>query len=73
MDYACEISAHSVASVEKHGKNADIILLGPQVRYKLEQVKKVLPNIPVEVIAMADYGMMNGTKVMAHVKEVLQD
>ncbi|MCI1894271.1 MAG: PTS sugar transporter subunit IIB [Lactobacillus sp.] len=45
-------------------KNPDILMLGPQVRYLLGQFQKKVNNIPVEVINMQDYGMMNGEKVL---------
>ena len=51
--------------------DADVILLGPRVGYRLEKVKEICPNTKVEVIAMMDYGMMNGEKVLNHVKEML--
>ncbi|MFD1429675.1 MULTISPECIES: PTS sugar transporter subunit IIB [Lacticaseibacillus] len=45
-------------------KNPDILMLGPQVRYMLNQFKAQVSDIPVEVINMQDYGMMNGEKVL---------
>lgn len=71
-NYECEISAHSVSEAKNYGF-ADIILLGPQVRYRLAEVQKLLPNNKVEVIDMKDYGMMNGKNVLAHVRSVLGD
>ena len=59
-----QIEAHPVGQIEKYGEAADDILLGPQVRYELKNVKAKYPNKPVEVINMQDYGMMNGTKVL---------
>ena len=49
----------------------DVILLGPQVRYTLNTIKKQAEkyNIPVEVIPMADYGMCNGENVLKLVEE----
>ncbi|GEP19381.1 PTS sugar transporter subunit IIB [Pediococcus argentinicus] len=44
-------------------KNPDILMLGPQVRYLESNFKSKL-EIPVEVINMQDYGMMNGEKVL---------
>ncbi|WP_179394056.1 PTS sugar transporter subunit IIB [Lacticaseibacillus absianus] len=44
-------------------KHPDILMLGPQVRYMLGQFQKKV-DIPVEVINMQDYGMMNGEKVL---------
>lgn len=35
-----QIEAHPVGQVEKYGEAADVILLGPQVRYELKNVKK---------------------------------
>lgn len=49
-----------------------MILLGPQVRYRLKEVQAELPNNKVEVIDMKDYGMMNGKAVLDHVRKVLE-
>ncbi|MGT2811360.1 PTS sugar transporter subunit IIB [Streptococcus minor] len=45
----------------------DVVLLGPQVRYLLDEFQETLAShsIPVEVIPMTDYGMMRGDKVLA--------
>ena len=51
--------------------DGDVILLVPRVGYRLEKVKEICPNTKVEVIDMMDYGMMNGEKVLNHVKEML--
>ncbi|WP_407894257.1 PTS sugar transporter subunit IIB [Lacticaseibacillus sp. N501-2] len=45
-------------------KQPDILMLGPQVRFMLAGFQQKCPNIPVEVIDMQDYGMMNGEKVL---------
>ena len=59
-----EINAYPIGSIDKHASNADVILLGPQVRYELKNVKAKYPGKPVEIINMQDYGMMNGAKVL---------
>lgn len=59
-----QIEAHPVGSIANYGDKADVILLGPQVRYELAKVKKMYADKPVEVINMQDYGMMNGQKVL---------
>lgn len=48
-------------------KDIDVLLLGPQVRFmKAQFEQKVAPKgIKLDVIDMADYGMMNGEKVLA--------
>ena len=47
-------------------KDVNVLLLGPQVRFmKGDFEKRLAPKgIPLEVINMADYGMMNGEKVL---------
>ena len=69
--YECDISAHSVSEAKNY-QSADMILLGPQVRYRLKEVQAELPNNKVEVIDMKDYGMMNGKAVLDHVRKVLE-
>lgn len=71
--YEATIAAHPVSEVEKFKDGADIILLGPQVRFKLAEVKAKCPNVPVESIDMSAYGMMDGAKVIAQVKKTLGD
>ena len=70
---AYEINAYPVAQAKEVGADADIILLGPQVRFNLSKIKEQCPNCPVEAIDMVAYGMMDGAKVIKHVKEVLGD
>lgn len=44
----------------------DVVLLGPQIRYKLPAVKEICGeyNVPTDVINPVDYGSMNGQKVL---------
>ena len=62
-----EIFALPISEGEKRVGDVDCILLGPQVRFNLGKIKeeaaKVNPGLPVDVIDMKDYGMMNGEKV----------
>ena len=70
--YDCEINAYALATAKEH-TDADVVLLGPQVRFGLNNVKKDLPGIPVEAIDMQAYGTMNGKKVIAQVKKLLSN
>ena len=55
----------------------DCVLLGPQVRFNLgkiiEEAAKVNPGLPVDVIDMKDYGMMNGEKVYNYAKKLMDE
>ncbi|MCG0275942.1 MAG: PTS sugar transporter subunit IIB [Thermosediminibacteraceae bacterium] len=47
-------------------KGYDVVLLGPQIRYKKPDFQKITDElgIPLEVISLADYGMVRGDKVL---------
>ena len=59
------IEAFSVEVLDQKADTADVVLLGPQIRHMLEDVKKIVAGkCPVEVIDMRDYGMIRGEKVL---------
>lgn len=60
-----EIDALPVAEASTVVDNVDIVLLGPQVRFQKETVEKLVKGrIPVEVMDMRQYGMMNGEAIL---------
>ena len=61
-----EIMAFPESQMDRHLDSMDVALLGPQVAYTLAKAKKLCEpkGVPVEVIPMVDYGMMNGSKVL---------
>lgn len=54
-------------------KDVDVLMLGPQVRFMKDQFEKKVADkgIPVEVINMQDYGMVNGEKVLQAAVELI--
>ncbi|MBF4694457.1 PTS sugar transporter subunit IIB [Fusibacter ferrireducens] len=69
--FECKIAAHSLNELKTYGPDADIVLLGPQVRYNLDKVKTELPEKLVVVIDMKQYGMMDGKGVLEMVHKTL--
>ncbi|MGH1831659.1 PTS sugar transporter subunit IIB [Enterococcus gilvus] len=65
-----DVLIFAIAAAEATNKleqrKIDTVLLGPQVRFMQKQFEEKLTplGIPVEVINMTDYGMMNGEKVL---------
>jgi PTS system cellobiose-specific IIB component len=53
-------------------EHPDVLMLGPQVRYMANDLKKEL-TIPVDVINMQDYGLMNGEKVLKAALKLIDD
>lgn len=71
--YECSIDAYAVSTVKTKAAAADCILIGPQVRYELDNVKKQCPDKPVAVIDMTAYGRLDGKKVLATAKKMIGD
>lgn len=59
-----DIDAYSETKMLEEVEGTDVVLLGPQLGYKISEAKKIFNNILVEIIPMQDYGMMNGEKVL---------
>ncbi|MFS7412744.1 PTS sugar transporter subunit IIB [Carnobacterium maltaromaticum] len=67
------ISGSDVADfLEKRPIN--VMLLGPQVRFMKRQFGPILEprGIPVEVITMKDYGLMDGESVLIWAEELMK-
>lgn len=61
-----DIEAYPEGQMDKYLENVNVALLGPQVGYRLGKAKEICEEkgVPVDVIPMVDYGMMNGEKVL---------
>lgn len=71
--YECTVSAFPISEAVAEASDADCVLIGPQVSYQVDKVKKLLPDRKIEVIAMKDYGMLNGAAVLKRAKELIGD
>ena len=60
-----DIAAFPESTMEVNSEGVDVVLLGPQVRFMLKKAEEILApkGIPVAVIDMRDYGLMNGEGV----------
>ena len=68
--YDCEINAYALATAKEH-TDADVVLLGPQVRFLESKMKGIAGDKPVTVIDMVAYGTMNGEKVLDQALKIL--
>ncbi len=59
-------NAYAVTDIQKVIDDADIILLGPQVRFKLNSLLKTYGDkgIPFIVMPPEDYGRLNGENIL---------
>ncbi len=68
----CTIDAFPTSLAHIQGKDADVVLLGPQVKFELRKVQGLL-SCPVDVIDMVSYGMLNGKKVLEQAIKLMED
>lgn len=70
MDIEC--AAFSLSELKEQAAGSDIILLGPQIGFQEKKVREVIPHIPIAVINMTDYGLMNGNNIFDMVIHTLR-
>ena len=66
MGVEAEISAHSFAQLDNLVNTMDVLLIGPQLSYKLDTFKNSYPGqaSKLSVINPMDFGMMDGAKIL---------
>lgn len=68
-----EVEALALSEAETKVDEVDVILLGPQVRFQKAQVEKVANGkVPLDVIDMQQYGMMDGEGVLKHAESLME-
>lgn len=67
-----EIEAIPVSSLDAHLDGVQLVLLGPQVSYLEEQLAASSAPVPVRVVDMMDYGLMNGEKVLLEAINIIE-
>jgi len=65
-----EIQALPLTSDISAFKDADVVLVGPQIRSELTRLQSVCHG-QVEAINVVDYGTLDGEKVLAHALRLL--
>lgn len=70
----CTIWAVGTSEVNQELDKADVLLLGPQVRYLLSHMKKLCEprGIPVDSINPVHYGLCNGLEVLKQATELIK-
>lgn len=66
-----EISATGSGTYKAEAAKADVLLLGPQVRYMLREVSGAIPGKPIEIIDMKAYGKVDGAAVLEQAMKLL--
>ncbi|WP_055071453.1 PTS sugar transporter subunit IIB [Clostridium massiliamazoniense] len=67
-----DISATGSGTYKAEAAKADVLLLGPQVRFMMKEVSSAVPNKPIEVIDMRAYGKVDGVAVLAQALKLMK-
>lgn len=74
LDVNINALAISEAKEKIINNEADIVMLGPQVRFQKHEVEEAAEGkIPIEVIDMMNYGKMDGKAVLEQALKLLAD
>ena len=65
------VHAYPMVELDEHLDGTDAILLGPQIRFALDDIKKQAGSIPVMAIAPQDFGTMNAAKVLDELMKLM--
>ena len=72
-NYDCTIEAFSASEAATKAADADVILLGPQIRFQQKKIAAEVPGVPVDSIDMRMYGRMDGKGALAQAKKLMGD
>lgn len=67
----CEIAAYPQADAKDKAADADVILLGPQIRFAKQKVSEACPGVPIDAIDMKIYGRMDGRGALDIAKKMM--
>ena len=59
------------SQLNEHLQEADVVLLTPQRCEDLKEIKKVV-KVPVGVISLKDYGLLDGSSIIKYAKQLIQ-
>ncbi len=69
--FDCTIAAFPQADAKEQASDADVILLGPQIRFAKAKVQEACPGVPIDAIDMKIYGRMDGKGALAIAKKLM--
>ncbi len=66
-----EVAAYDFSQLANEVDDTDVIVLGPQIGWAFDDVKKAYPGKTVIVLTMQEFGSMNGDVIRARVEKDL--
>lgn len=66
-----QVNAYSESEYKDFLTDVDLILVGPQIRFLMPQIKKTT-SVPVHAISPVKYGMMDGKAVFEDIQKLIE-
>lgn len=66
-----EVEAFDFSMLQEVAEEADIIILGPQISWALNEVKEDYPDKKVILLTMAEFGCMDGKIIIDRIEKEL--
>lgn len=70
--YECSIDAFSASEAATKAADADVVLLGPQIRFQKNKIAEQVPGVPVDAIDMRMYGRMDGKGTVELAEKIMK-
>lgn len=71
-NFECAIEAYSASEAAAKAADADVILLGSQIRFQKNKIADQVPGIPVDAIDMRMYGRMDGKAALDFARNLMK-
>ena len=71
--YEYSVDAFSASEAATKAADADVVLLGPQIRFQKNKIAAQIPNVPVDAIDMRMYGRMDAKGALALARKLMND
>lgn len=65
------VGAYPDSTMAKNILGADLVLIAPQIRFKLPEIRKNYPEYRYLAVDTFDYGMMNGENILKCIRKEL--
>ncbi len=66
-----QIEAVSIATASMEKIDCDVILVGPQIKFKIKTIKSSYPDTPVDAIPPQLYGRIDAAGILALAEELV--
>ncbi|MCI2154526.1 PTS sugar transporter subunit IIB [Erysipelotrichaceae bacterium Oil+RF-744-GAM-WT-6] len=71
--YDCSVSCYPEIVIDDQFRDADLILLGPQIRYQLKRLREKYPDTQFEMIPSKIYSDVDGAALLNYAREKMNE